>query len=184
VPHSPIRFESTSGRDEEIARRQIGDLPPGINVLSRFAAADAEGPVVVEQHHEAGVSEGLGEPCDAVFLHAGVAVGHRDGRATLRIALRKIEPGAKFYAVVDKSDFTAGGHRDLLIAFSAKGPALVVRRLGFCSDKGITRQDDFAKRPILRQMAQGFARLAPALHDYVHDIHQHGLVMLVQGGGS
>jgi hypothetical protein len=38
----------------------------------------------------------------------------------LRIALRKIEPGAKFYAVVDKSDFTAGGHRDLLIAFSAR----------------------------------------------------------------
>jgi hypothetical protein len=33
-------------------------------------------------------------------------------------------------------------------------------------------------------MAQGFARLAPALHDHVHDIHQHGLVMLVQGGGS
>src|ERR1700722_17764732 len=96
----------------------IGDLPPGINVLSRFAATDAKGPVVVEQHHEAGVSEGLGEPCDAVFPHAGVAVGHRDGWVTLRIALRKIEPGAKFYTVVDKSDFTAGGHRDLLMAFS------------------------------------------------------------------
>src|SRR5712672_4751578 len=27
-----------------------GDLPPGINVLSRFAAADAERPVVVEKH--------------------------------------------------------------------------------------------------------------------------------------
>jgi hypothetical protein len=27
-------------------------------------------------------------------------------------------------------------------------------------------------------------RLPPALHDHVHDIHQHGLVILVQGGGS
>ena len=43
------------------------------------------------------------------FLHAGVAVGHRDRRATLRIALGKIEPGAKFYAAVDrKSDFATG----------------------------------------------------------------------------
>jgi hypothetical protein len=33
----------------------IGDLPPGINVLTRLAAADAEGPRIVEQHHEAGV---------------------------------------------------------------------------------------------------------------------------------
>jgi hypothetical protein len=27
-------------------------------------------------------------------------------------------------------------------------------------------------------------RLPPALHDHVHDIHKHGLVVLVQGGGS
>src|ERR1700730_10853395 len=116
----PLRIYLGPGFQIGDCATPIGDLPPGINVLSRFAAADAEGPVVVEQHHEAGISEGLGEPCDAVFLHAGVAVGHGDGRATLRIALRKIEPGAKFYAVVDKSDFTAGGHRDLLIAFSAR----------------------------------------------------------------
>src|SRR4029077_473708 len=29
-----------------------------------------------------------------------------------------------------------------------------------------------------------FARLAPAPHDHVHDIHQHGFVILVEGGGS
>ena len=52
-------------------------------------------------------------------MPAGVAVGHRDGRAMLRIALWKIEPGAKFYAVVDKSDFTAGGHRDLRLLGAA-----------------------------------------------------------------
>src|ERR1700732_5251233 len=117
----PLRIYLGPGFQIGDCATPIGDLPPGINVLSRFAAADAEGPVIVEQYHEAGVSEGLGEPCDAVFLHAGVAVGHRDGRATLRIALRKIEPGAKFEAVVDReSDFATGGHRELLIAFSAR----------------------------------------------------------------
>src|SRR6202045_5118439 len=115
----PLRIYFRPGFQVGDCATPIGDLPPGINVLTRFAAADAEGAVIVEQHHEAGVSEGLGESCDAVFLHAGVAVGHRDGRATLRIALRKIEPGAKFYAVVDKeSDSGTGGHRHLLIAFS------------------------------------------------------------------
>src|SRR5260370_28068793 len=116
----PLRIYFGPGFQIGDCATPIGDLPPGINVLTRFATADAEGAVIMEQHHEAGVSEGLGEPCDAVFLHAGVAVGHRDRRATLRIAVRKIEPGAKFYTLVDRSDFTVGGHRDLLIAFSAR----------------------------------------------------------------
>src|SRR6266576_3734172 len=69
----PLRIYLGPGFQIGDCATPIGDLPPGIDVLSRFAAADAEGPVVVEQHHKAGVSEGLGEPCDAVFLHAGVA---------------------------------------------------------------------------------------------------------------
>jgi hypothetical protein len=62
--------------------------------LPRFAAADAEGPMIVEQHHEGGLGEGLGEPCDAVFL-----------------------------TVVDQeSDFASGRPRDRLIARSLVGP--------------------------------------------------------------
>jgi hypothetical protein len=34
--------------------------------------------VVVQQHREAGVGEGAGEAFQAVFLHPGEAVGHRD----------------------------------------------------------------------------------------------------------
>src|ERR1700730_268607 len=99
----------------------IGKLSPGINVLSRLPATDAECPVIVEQHHEAGVGKGLGEPCDSVLLHASVAVCHRDRSATLCIALRKIEPGAKFYTVVDReSDFAMNRHRYLHIASVAR----------------------------------------------------------------
>src|SRR5258708_36120002 len=104
----PLRIYLGPGFQIGDCATPIGDLPPGINGLSRFAAADAEGPVVVERHHAAGVSEGLGEPWDAEFLHAGVAVGHRDGRAPLRIARRKIEPGAEFYHVGDRSYCTVG----------------------------------------------------------------------------
>ena len=53
----------------------------------RLVATAAEAPVIVEEHHETGVGKSLGGPCDAVFLYAGVTVGHRDGRATLSIAL-------------------------------------------------------------------------------------------------
>ena len=116
--HSP-RIHLRPGFQIGDCATPIGELSPGINVLPRFAPADAEGPVIVEQHHEAGVGEGLGEPCDAVFLHTGVAVCHRDRRGTLRIALPKIEPGAEFYTVVGrKSYFATGRHRDLLIARS------------------------------------------------------------------
>jgi hypothetical protein len=65
----------------------VGDLSPGINILTRLAATAAETPVIVEEHHETGVGKSLGGPWDAVFLYAGVTVGDRDGRATLSIAL-------------------------------------------------------------------------------------------------
>src|SRR6266446_4483485 len=65
-------FSAVSSAATSSGATPVGDLPPGINVLTRFAAADAKGPVIVEQHHEAGVSEGLGEPRDAVFPHGGV----------------------------------------------------------------------------------------------------------------
>jgi hypothetical protein len=115
----------------------VSDLPPGIDILTRLAAADAEGPVIVEQHHEAGAGEGLGEPCDAEFLHAGVAVGHRDRWARLRIALRKIEPGAKFYTVVrPESDFAMDGHRALFAARGIFEPTVIEAESAGRTEKG------------------------------------------------
>ena len=111
----PLRIHLGPGFQIGDRATPIADLPPGIDVLTRFAAADAEAPVIVEQHHEAGIGEGLGEPGDAEFLHGCVAMGHRDRRATLRIAPRQVEPGAELYAVVDgKSDFATGRHRNHL----------------------------------------------------------------------
>jgi hypothetical protein len=113
---NPFRIHRGPGFQIRDSATPIGDLPPGINVLSGFAAADAEGPVIVEQHYEAGVGEGLGEPCD----------GHRDRRATLRVIFRKIEARAEFYNVVDReSDFATGRHRDHLITQSIFGPTTI-----------------------------------------------------------
>ena len=68
--------------------------------------------------------------------------------------------------VLDReSDFATGGHPDLLIAFSARLPDSASMAVGpkmLCA-RASPRQDDFAKRPILRQMAQGFARLAEGI---------------------
>src|SRR6266436_8451743 len=99
-------------------------------------------------------------------------------------APRSIAPSAGTFTSIFKTTSNLLTNR-----LSSSRQSARVRNVGGClgSDspkRASPRQDDFAKRPILRQMAQGFARLAPALHDHVHDIHQHGLVMLVQGGGS
>jgi len=71
------------------------NLSPWINVLARFTAASAEGPMIVQQHDKTGVSESLSKLREAVLLYGGVAVRHRDGRV---FALWKIKPSAKFRA--------------------------------------------------------------------------------------
>jgi hypothetical protein len=63
-------------------------------------------------------------------------MGHRDGRATLRIALRKIEPGAKLDTVVDReSDFTRGRHRNFLITRSIFEPTAIETESGSRAEK-------------------------------------------------
>jgi hypothetical protein len=61
----------------------------------------------------------------------------------LRIALRKIEPSGKFYAVVHrKSDFAPGGHRELLITQSTFGPTVIE------SDSDSRAEEDAAERRV------------------------------------
>ena len=58
----------------------VGDLHPRVDVVARRSAAGAEAAVVVHQHHKSGGGEHLGESLQAVLLHTGEPVGHRDGR--------------------------------------------------------------------------------------------------------
>jgi hypothetical protein len=72
----------------------VGDLLPRVDVLARRAAAGAERPVVVHQHHEAIRGEGFGKALQSMLLHTRVAVGHSDSRVRTR-ALRAVQPAAQ-----------------------------------------------------------------------------------------
>src|SRR4029077_770229 len=109
----------------------VSNLSPWINVLARFTAASAEGPMIVQQHDKTGVSESLSKLREAALLYGGVAVRHRDGRATRCFALWKIKPSAKFRVTISRErDFAAGHYYEYLftgLRIAARRHRVVIR---------------------------------------------------------
>src|SRR5580692_1512272 len=109
----------------------VSNLSPWINVLARFTATSAEGPMIVQQHDKTGVSESLSKLREAVLLYGGVAVRHRDGGATRCFALWKIKPSAKFHVTIShERDFAAGHHYKYLftgLQIAARRHRVVIR---------------------------------------------------------
>lgn len=66
----------------------IADLLPGVDVMSRFAAAATEIAVIMQQHDKSGIREGLGEGFEAMVFRAGKTVGHSNGRPRSSLTVR------------------------------------------------------------------------------------------------
>ena len=126
--------------------------------------------MIVNKHNKTRCRERLSETLKAVFLGSCKAVGHGDSGAN-PIPFRQEQPGAEF-----NFPFCRNLHINLQnhVQSPHKPPVVIVAkrtrpkwwRMPWQSDspkRDSPRQDDFAKRPILSQMAQGFARLAEGI---------------------
>src|SRR5439155_20104994 len=92
----------------------VSDLAPRVHVLARRPIARAKAAVIVEQDDEARFGESPREPLDAMLLHAGVAMRHRDGGQASFAGWHE-EPAAKLDAAVNfELNIGAFHHFDLL----------------------------------------------------------------------
>src|ERR1700730_1145249 len=55
----------------------VGNLPPRVPLIARFAIAVTEPSVVVHQHHESRLGKHAGESVQPVLAHSGIPVGPR-----------------------------------------------------------------------------------------------------------
>ena len=101
APHTdPVRIDSRMVLQKGDRPAPIGDLNPWVDVEARRTVAGPKTAMVMHEHHEPDVGEQAGKSLQAVFLHAGEAVRHGDGRMWSRAVGHK-QPAPQCHVTFD-----------------------------------------------------------------------------------